>query len=141
MRQAGLSRREILIIALVVCVGLYWYVIGLVPRLDEARDAKARQDLNRINLALQKYKLDNQHYPVQERGLNALFEVGPEDKPSWNGPYLARLKLIVDPWGRAYQYLLADDGLSVTVTSLGADGKAGGNDSNADILLRIHTPE
>ncbi len=138
--EHGLSRKELLLILLILTVVAMVGKKTFAPRLDDARRIKTEQDLNRINLALQRYKLDNQHYPFPESGLNALLSPSDIDRNSWNGPYLNREKRLFDPWGRAYQYTLASNGLMVEVFSFGADGQEGGSGANADIFLKIHTP-
>lgn len=138
--QRGLSRKEFLLVVLILAAIALFFVNTYGQRLAEAKQHKARQDLNRINQALQQYKLDNQHYPYQAAGLESLLQPSELDRQSWNGPYLKRAKLLLDPWGRPYQYRLADNGLSVSVSSLGADGEQGGSGSAADIVLVLRTP-
>lgn len=57
----------------------------------------------------------------------------------WNGPYLATgasggTFSFNDKWGRAYVYT---PGATATITSLGADGAAGGTGLNQDIVMTI----
>jgi general secretion pathway protein G len=42
-------------------------------------------------------------------------------------------KLPVDPWGNTYQYLAPGSKGAYDLYSLGADGKEGGSDNDADI--------
>ncbi|HLE57242.1 MAG TPA: type II secretion system protein GspG [Rhodothermia bacterium] len=41
-----------------------------------------------------------------------------------------------DPWGRLYHYESADDG-SLTISSLGRDGTAGGQEEDADVWVLL----
>lgn len=58
----------------------------------------------------------------------------------WRGPYLANTfdqNFYVDAWGNAYTY--TNTGSGATITSLGADGAAGGSGFDQDITLNIPT--
>ena len=110
----------------------------VVPRVldrpDQARVARAHQDVQVIESALKLYRLDNLTYPTTAQGLKALVS-----KPSSNpippnyasGGYIERLP--TDPWGHDYQYLQPGLHGDVDVFSFGADGKAGGSGFDADI--------
>ena len=73
-------------------------------------------------------------YPSTEQGLQALVKK-PASAPvplNWKGNgYLE--KLPKDPWGNTYQYLQPGLRGEIDVISLGADGAAGGEGSDADI--------
>jgi general secretion pathway protein G len=104
----------------------------VLGKLDEAKVTAARTDIATITQALKFYKLDNQRYPTQDQGLQALVakpSTGPVP-PNWK-PYLE--KLPNDPWGRPYQYLNPGVKGEVDVMSFGADGQPGGEGINADI--------
>ena len=110
----------------------------VVPRVlerpDEARAVAARNDISAIMQALKLYRLDNQRYPTQEQGINALIArpTQPPVPPNWkpNG-YLERLPK--DPWGHPYQYLNPGLRGEIEVFSFGADGQPGGSGIDADI--------
>ena len=85
--------------------------------------------------ALKLYKLDNQRYPNNEQGLQALM-TKPTTGPAANGwkagGYIERLPK--DPWGNPYQYLSPGvHGGEVEIFSYGADGQPGGTADDADI--------
>jgi len=105
-----------------------------MSRPDEARIAAAKQDIGSIVQALKLYKLDNMRYPTTEQGLQALVSKpgSAPIPPNWKGNgYLE--KLPKDPWGNPYQYLQPGTHGEIDVISLGADGAAGGEGSDADI--------
>lgn len=106
----------------------------VMSRPDEARITAARQDIATITQALNLYRLDNGRYPSTEQGLLALVKK-PTQAPiptNWksNG-YLDRVPK--DPWGSPYRYLQPGLHGEIDVFSLGADGAAGGEGSDADI--------
>lgn len=96
---------------------------------------RAIRDITNYSQAMEKYKLDNYHYPTTEQGLRALFST-PEDIPrttDWNGPYLSLF--VKDPWGRDYFYRAEVD--SFEISSLGADGEEGGHGCDADLSSQL----
>ena len=106
----------------------------VMSRPDQAKITVAQGDIKGISSALDMYRLDNHAYPSTQQGLEALVKK-PSGNPApknWNRDgYLKRLP--VDPWGNEYQYLAPGRKGAFDLYSLGADGKEGGSDSNADI--------
>jgi general secretion pathway protein G len=106
-----------------------------VKYIEKARIAACRNQIETFRLALQSYYLDSGNYPTESQGLGALWE-----KPSlaplpsrWDGPYVDR-QISPDPWGSKYIYKNpGDKNLPFSITSLGADGKPGGEGVNAEI--------
>jgi general secretion pathway protein G len=77
--------------------------------------------------------LDTGLFPSNEQGLQAL-RMKPANLNLWNGPYLPQ-EIPLDPWGRPYLYKYpGDHGDEPDVISYGADGQAGGEGINADIV-------
>jgi len=106
----------------------------VMNRPDQAKVTVAKGDIKAIAAALDMYKLDNFNYPSTQQGLSALVEK-PSGNPqprNWNRDgYLKRVPK--DPWGNDYQYLSPGTQGQFDLYSLGADGKQGGSDLNADI--------
>ena len=76
---------------------------GITP--DDVRKAKAANDIQRIEAALEHYRIDHYHYPSETQGLYALIRQPHSRYPIYDYPpggYLNRLP--VDPWGHPYQY-------------------------------------
>jgi len=96
----------------------------IVPNVLERRRRRAprRRDRRQNLTAAQLYRLDNQRYPTQRAGLQALVANPPPAPaaPNWK-PYVD--KLPNDPWA-AYQYLNPGVKGEVDVMSFGADGVA-----------------
>src|SRR5579862_8851783 len=131
--QRGFTLLEIMVV--VVIIGLLAAVVvpQFMGRVDDARIAKAKQDIQALETGLTMYKLDNFSYPTGEEGLKALVEK-PNDPnvKNWRpGGYLKRLPK--DPWGNDYQYQYPGTHGVVDVFSFGADGQVGGEGVNADI--------
>jgi general secretion pathway protein G len=133
-RARGFTLIEIMVV--VVIIGLLAAVIvpTVISKVDDARVAKAKQDIQSLETALTMFRLDNSKYPTSEQGLQALV-VQPTD-PSikhWKpGGYLEHVSK--DPWGNEYQYVYpGTHGKEYDLFSLGADGAPGGEGIDADI--------
>ncbi|MDE2430404.1 MAG: type II secretion system major pseudopilin GspG [Burkholderiales bacterium] len=138
VRQSRLSRGftliEIMVVVVIMGILAALVVPKLMGRTDDARIAAAKQDISTLMQALKLYRLDNQHYPTTEQGLQALI-VKPVNGPAANGwktgGYID--KLPKDPWGNNYQYLSPGIKSEIDVFSFGADGQPGGVGNDADI--------
>lgn len=129
-RQVGFTLIEIIVVVVIISMLAAIVAPKFLGRVDEARIAKAKADIQNISAALALYKLDNFNYPNTSQGLQALV-ANPGNAKNWKG-YLD--KVPNDPWGNKYQYL--SPGQKVTdfdVWSNAADGGQGGSNNNADI--------
>ncbi|BAU75229.1 type II secretion system major pseudopilin GspG [Metapseudomonas furukawaii] len=107
----------------------------VMNRPDQAKVTVAKGDIKAIGAALDMYKLDNFAYPSTQQGLDALVSRPSGNPPAknWNKDGYLK-KLPIDPWGNPYQYLSpGSKGGAYDLYSLGADGKDGGSDNDADI--------
>ncbi|HQP12230.1 MAG TPA: type II secretion system major pseudopilin GspG [Candidatus Omnitrophota bacterium] len=139
--QAARDERGFTLIELMVVIVILGILAGLiVPRImgrpDEARQAKARIQIESIGTALKLYRLDNGAYPTTEQGLQALVEapaVGQLAKNWRQGGYLESAKIPKDPWDREFVYISPGTHGEYDLSSLGADGETGGEGKNKDI--------
>lgn len=132
--QYGFTLIEIMVVVIIIGVLAGLLVPKIMSRPDEARAIAARQDIATIMQALKLYRLDSSRYPTGEQGLNALV-AKPTSAPvpaNWkNGGYLERLPK--DPWNNPYLFLNPGLHGEIDVFSLGADGKPGGENADADM--------
>lgn len=91
-----------------------------------------RRDMNEIRAALEQYQSDQFRLPTSDEGIKSL--TLPKQGKSGAAGYLEEVPL--DPWGAPYIYagpVFAGVEGNYKLLTLGADGKAGGKDENADV--------
>jgi general secretion pathway protein G len=132
-RQRGVTLIEMLVVVTIIALFAAIVAPRMLKRSDAARQTAARAQINSFMTALGAFKLDTGIFPSTELGLKGLREK-PQNVNNWQGPYLPQ-DIPNDPWGRPYTYKFpGDHGDEPDVISLGADGQAGGDDINTDIV-------
>jgi len=114
--------------------------IGLFDA-GNAELAKITADLSSLTVALEAYYHAHLAYPTREQGLEALVSPPPNLANPGAYPQGGYLHAIpVDPWGRHYVYQEEQWGRAkgtFTISTLGADGVAGGDGKNTDISSAV----
>ncbi len=132
--ESGVTLIEMMVVLVIIGIVAALIVPNVIGRPDEARVAVVKSDIRTIAASLEMYRLDARSYPTTQQGLKALIEK-PTETPvpdTWaKGGYLPNLP--TDPWSNPYIYQSPADGAAYALTSLGADGVAGGDGVNADI--------
>jgi general secretion pathway protein G len=75
----------------------------VIRYIESGRVKTARTEVANIGAALDLYKSDVGVYPTTAEGLDALVKP-PAGVDNWNGPYLKKVGVLKDPWGRQYLY-------------------------------------
>ncbi len=131
--------RGFTLIELMVVIVILGILAGLiVPRImgrpEEAKQLKAKIQIESLETTLKLYKLDNGSYPDTQQGLQALVEkpeTGTIPKKWRQGGYLEKGRLPKDPWGNPYQYAFPPangTGKYPDIWSAGPDGQDGTED-------------
>ena len=132
-RDAGFTLLEILIV--IAIIALMAALIGpqVVGHLGESRVETTKVQIRMLTTALDSFYMDSGRYPTEGEGLVALIEK-PDNMGAWAGPYLRERRLPKDAWDRDFLYETPArrGGVSYDLYSLGADGKPGGEDENAE---------
>lgn len=131
--QSGFTLLEILVV--LVILGLLAGLVGprVLKHLDSSKTKTAMLQIQELGAALDLYRLEVGRYPSSEQGLDALINQ-PEGISSWNGPYLKKTVIRLDPWGQSYHYKFPGEFGEYDLFSLGADNNEGGDSENADIV-------
>jgi general secretion pathway protein G len=135
-QSRGFTLIELMVVIVILGVLAGLIVPRIMGRPDEAKQLKAKMQIESIETALKLYKLDNGSYPTTDQGLDAL--VNRADTPplpgKWrDGGYLEKGKVPSDPWGNTFVYLSPGVHGDVDLVSYGADGVSGGEGKNQDI--------
>jgi len=117
--QAGMTLVEIMVV--ITILGLVMAAVGVsvIPRLNEARQDRARLDLKNIEGAMKLYYTKKGSYPDTGSGLKSLVDMQLLDQ------------MPKDPWDREYVYM--NEGGKPVIISYGADGAPGGEGPDSDI--------
>jgi len=133
-RCKGFSLIELLVVLTIL--GLLASVVGprVISALGGGKVKVAQVQISDLGTSLEQYYLHVGHYPSTDEGLEALLE-SPAGTKNWQGPYLQKRKVPLDPWNNAYQYRFpSENGVSFDIFSLGADGAEGGEGDKADVV-------
>ncbi len=132
-KDAGFTLVELLVVLAIIGLVSAFAVPQVLRYLDTAKEDAARVQIRNLEAALELYYIDNLTYPDDEQGIAAL-AVQPVGESRWNGPYLKGADNLKDPWGHPYLYGVDDDTGEINISSLGRDGKVGGDGKDADIV-------
>ena len=129
-RVSGFTLVELLVVLAIL--GMLAALVGpqVLNQLGGAKSKSATIQIRDFEQALELYKLDVGRFPRSGEGLEALVRQ-PSGAKGWNGPYLKKDELPMDPWGNPYEYRLS--GSRIEIISYGADARAGGSDEDADV--------
>lgn len=132
----GFTLIEMLVVIAIIAVLAAVVAPEIFKNVGDANSGAARQQIELLGAALDGYRLDNHAYPTTEQGLAALRTepVAGQRPPRWRGPYLRRA-IPRDPWQNPYVYVSpgVHDPQGYDLSSLGRDGRPGGEGEDADI--------
>ena len=134
-RQAmsGYTLTEMLVV--VAIIGLISAVVipQTIGQLGKAQNRTAKLQAQSVAAAVELFQGDNGRLPTEEEGLGVLV-TRPAGLDSWTGPYIRTQAQLKDSWGRPGIY--KQDANGCTISSLGADGKPGGEGADRDISVQ-----
>jgi general secretion pathway protein G len=120
--ERGFTLVEMMVVIVIIGLLATIVIINVMPAADRAAMTKARADISTLEQGVEMYRLQHLRYPTNEEGLQALV-----------GTNIVR-RLPNDPWNRPYAYSApGQGGQPFTISTLGADGREGGDGENADI--------
>jgi general secretion pathway protein G len=120
--EEGFTLVELMVVIVIIGLLATVVVINVMPATDRAALTKAKADIATLEQGVEMYRLNRLQYPDGAQGLQAVVAEG----------YIKRLPN--DPWGKPYRYAAPGrDGRAFEISSLGADGREGGEGEDADI--------
>ncbi len=133
--HTGFTLLEMLVV--LVIIGLLAGLVGprMFGKVDSSKVKTAGIQIKMFKGTLETMRLDTNRFPTEKEGLMLLFHRPTEEplKSLWKGPYIDE-EIPLDPWGNTYKYQVPGrDGYPFALYSLGADGKSGGEDTDADV--------
>jgi general secretion pathway protein G len=135
--KGGFTLIEILIVVIILGILAGLVVPRIVGKPGEARQAKAKMQIEALEMSLKLFKLDNGFYPTTEQGLKALVEkptTGRIPNNYRDDGYIEKGKIPKDPWNRDYIYVSpGTHNRDFDLMSLGADGEIGGQEEDTDV--------
>lgn len=131
--HAGFTLIELLVVLTIL--GLLAGIAGprVIQYLGGAKVDTAALQIDEFGAGLDLFHLEVGRYPTTEEGLAALTSAPGSDK-GWNGPYLKKRAIPLDPWGNDYLYRQPGEHGDYDLYSFGRDGVEGGDGENADIV-------
>jgi general secretion pathway protein G len=133
----GFTLIEILVVIIIISILAGIVGVAVFRHPAEARVTAAKTQIKILKEALQLYKMEQNRYPTQQQGLEALCKKPttppiPERYPEEG--YLASQNLPLDPWGNPYIYLSPGrKNESYEIITYGSDGTPDGEGDAADI--------
>lgn len=133
-RRSGYTLAELMVVLFILV--LIMVIVGpkLFGQLGKAKAKVARVQVENLASAVEYFYLDMGRYPTTAEGLQALVQA-PADAEDWQGPYLRKNKVPLDPWKHPYEYKSDVNGRFV-ITYLGRDNKPGGTGEDQDYTFR-----
>lgn len=132
----GFTLLEMLVV--MVIIGLLAGLVGprVFGKVDSSKVKTAQTQSKMLESALQIMQLDVGRMPPADQAMQWLTAPPQDDdnaRSLWKGPYIEG-KVPLDPWNNPYVVKVPGyDGKAVSIISLGADGKPGGEGLDADI--------
>ena len=120
--QRGMTLIEIMVVIAILGMMATIITVAYVRYLDQSKVDGTKIQMQNVVQALDAYKVQYGAYPTTEQGLQELVTKGV--MPS----------LPKDKWDREFEYI-RNNSSSYTIKSYGADGQAGGEGFDEDIVV------
>ncbi len=131
-RGNGFTLVELLIVLVILGMIAMFAAPRVIKYLSSAKTDAAKIHIENLAATLDLYRLEVGHYPNDEEGLEALVE-RPPGVEKWNGPYIKKSAMLMDPWGNLYIYQFPGEHGEYDLYSFGADQAEGGEGEQQDI--------
>jgi general secretion pathway protein G len=128
--QRAFTLIELMLVLVILATLSAIVVPKLTGQSKRAKVIAAQTQIADFGTALDTFEIAVGRYPTTIEGMLALIQQPTSDAVDWQGPYLSRNNVPLDPLGNEYQYRCPGqynpDGYDLY--SFGPDGKLGGDD-------------
>lgn len=125
----GFSLIEIMVVLVIIAIMASIVAPQILGNQETAQLKKAAVDIQSLESAIERYKLQTNIFPTTEQGLEALVSEPQIDPIPRNYPAQGFIKrLPQDPWGNDYQLISPGEVGLVDIFSYGPDGEPGTDD-------------
>jgi general secretion pathway protein G len=124
-REAGFTLLELMVVLAILGALAFVAAPPFLRYLASGKMQATKIQIVGLGSALDLYAYELGRYPSSDEGLKALL-TKPANVARWNGPYLQRAEMLLDPWGHPYQYRMPGRHGSYDLYSLGPKGVEGG---------------
>jgi general secretion pathway protein G len=125
----GFSLIEIMVVLVIIAIMASIVAPQILGNQETAQLKKAAVDIQSLESAIERYKLQTNIFPTTEQGLDALVTEPDIDPIPRNYPAQGFIKrLPQDPWGNDYQLISPGEVGLVDIFSFGPDGEPGTDD-------------
>ena len=131
--RQGFTLIELMVVMVILGLLAALVVPRMFGRIGEAKQKAAYSQIELFGMALDSFRLDTGRYPTTSEGLEALISQS-SGLEEWNGPYLKKIEIPLDPWNNPYRYESPGKYGDYDLYSYGADNSEGGEKDNMDIV-------
>ena len=127
--QGGFTILEIVIVFILLAGIMAFVGPKIFEQMGKAKSQEARIRIQSLVGNIEMYRLEVGRYPGN---LQELLRAPGGTEGKWNGPY-AKDPDLKDAWGNDYTYSVPGQGKPFDLTSLGSDGRPGGEGEAKDV--------
>ena len=128
-RQGGFTILEIVIVFILLAGIMAFVGPKIFEQMGRAKSSEAKIKIQHLAGQVEMFRLEVGKYP---QGLQELIRAPGGSEGKWNGPY-AKDADLKDAWGNDYSYSVPGQGKPFDITSLGSDGRPGGEGEAKDV--------
>jgi len=127
--QRGFTIIELIVVIAILSLLAVYVAPQLFGKADEAKRKAAGIQVEKVSSSIELYKLEVGRFPADLQDLVK----APSGVDNWEGPYLKKSSLLLDPWDRKLVYVQPGEHGRFDLYSLGSDGEPGGEGDAADV--------